>query len=358
MRPLSASEAISPAIERTKAVLFQPFRLGRSWKLAAIAYFSIFGLYFVPTPLAILFFPSRGGVQGLISHFFMLGIAILSTAILFLFFYLGSRLQFVLFALVLEKAKMIAPLWNRYDGARNWRWIGLKLILNLVACVVFAVPVFYFFRSLIANMSVQSGQSPSPQMFENILLLYIFIFVPLFILMLLSSLLSDFVLPPIALEDATLSDALGRFFQLVKTEPLPMLAFILFKILLAIAGMVAMEIVIIVAEIVGAIPLGLLALLGWYLLRSAGPVGHVLMIAGAITLALILFAFIFYVAILVLGCLHTFFQAYALYFLGGRYLLLGNLLEPGAPDYVAASAPPEFPPLPALPSEGSSTPQF
>jgi hypothetical protein len=356
MRPLSASEAISPAIERTKAVLFQPFRLGRSWKLAATAYLSVMGLLFIPSPLAALFSPARGGPFGAFSYLFAAGIGITFSAVMFLFFYIGSRLQFVIFAIVLEKSEMVAPLWGRY-GARNWRWLGLKLIFSLVACIVFAIPIVYFFRSFLATLPVQPGQPPLPQMVGSILLLYVIICVPFFILMLLSSLLSDFVLPPIALEDATLSDALGRFFQLVKTEPLPMLGFILFKVLLAIAGMVAVEIVIIIAEIVGAIPLGLLAFLGWYLLRSAGPVGHVLMIAGAVTLALVLLAFIFYVAILVMGCLHTFFQAYALYFLGGRYPLLGNLLEssPSVPDYGTAPAPPGLPPAHL---DGSSMPQF
>jgi hypothetical protein len=338
MRVLSASEAVSPAIDRTKAVLFQPFRIGRSWKLAATAYLSIMGLLFIPTPLAILFSPAHGGVFGAFPYLFAVGIAISFSAIMFLFFYLGSRLQFVLFAIVLERKEMVAPLWARY-GARNWRWLGLKLILSVAACVVFGVPVFYFVRSLVADLPVQPSQLASPQILGNLLLLYAFILLPTFALMLLSSLLSDFVLPSIALEDATLSDALGRFFQLVKTEPLPVLAFIVFKILIAIAGGVAMEIATIIAEIVAVIPLGLLAFLGWYLFRSSGPVGHALMVAGAIVLVLILIAFVFYVAILVLGCFHTFFQAYALYFLGGRYPLLGNMLE-APPSGFAFTVPP------------------
>jgi hypothetical protein len=347
MRPLSASEAISPAIDRTKAVLFQPFRVGRSWKLAATAYLSVMGLLFIPTPLAVLFSPARGGgAFGAFSYLFAAGIGITFSAVMFLFFYIGSRLQFVLFAIVLEKSEMVAPLWRRY-GARNWRWLGLQLILSIAACVVFGAPIFYFFRSLMANLPVQPGQPLSPQVLGNILLLYAFILLPIFGLMLLSSLLSDFVLPSIALEDTTLSDALGRFFQLIKTEPLQMLSFVAFKALLAIAGAIAMQIAIITAEIVAAIPLGLLGTLGWYLFRSSGTIGHVLMIAGAITLGLIFVAFLFYISLLVMGCLQTFFQAYALYFLGGRYPLLGDLLEPPPPDAVFAAFPQSgIPPAP------------
>jgi hypothetical protein len=328
MRPLSAAEAISPAIDRTKAILFQPFRGGRSWKLAATAYLSAMGLIFIPTPLILLFSPAHAnGAAGAISRLFAAGFGIAFSAIMFLFFYIGSRLQFVLFAIVLERKEMVAPLWARY-GASTWRWLGLKLLLCVAACIVSGVPMVYFFRSFVANMAIQPGQPPSPEFLGSILMFYAAIVIPILLLMLLSSLLSDFVLPSIALEDATLSNALGRFFQLIKTEPLPVLAFLAFKILLAIAGMIAVEITILIAEIVCAIPLGLLAFLGWFLFRSSGPVGHALIVAGGITLMLILIAFLFYLMFFVLGCLHTFFQAYALYFLGGRYPLLGNLLEP------------------------------
>ena len=56
MRILSATEAVSPAIARTKLVLFKPFRLGRSWKLAATGYLGGAATYFLPFPLIYLFF--------------------------------------------------------------------------------------------------------------------------------------------------------------------------------------------------------------------------------------------------------------------------------------------------------------
>jgi len=56
MRLLSAAEAITPSIERTKAVLFQPFRKGRTWKLSATAYLGRASTIFLPFPLFYLFF--------------------------------------------------------------------------------------------------------------------------------------------------------------------------------------------------------------------------------------------------------------------------------------------------------------
>lgn len=346
MRVLSASESISPAIQRTKQILFQPFRKGRSWKLAAVAYLSAMGLAFIPYPLLFFTFAKQipGTSQNIYLGLIFTVLGLFCTAIMFVFFYLGSRLQFVLFAFTLEKSALVAPLWRRY-ASRTWPWLGLKLVLSLIVTVIFSAPIFYSFRSLItqaAIQQVQPGQPPSPEMFFALLSFYLFFGSAILILMLCSSLLSDFVLPPIALEGASLSDALGRFLQLIKAEPGQLLLFTLFKILLAIAGMIAMQAVIIIAELILIIPLGLLAFLGWFALHSLGLVGHLLLIAGALTLGLLFLVGFFYVATLVMGCVHTFYQAYALYFLGGRYPRLGDLLEPPA----IPSA--ELPPLPDL----------
>jgi hypothetical protein len=55
-----------------------------------------------------------------------------------------------------------------------------------------------------------------------------------------------------------------------------------------------------------------------------------------------------------MGSLITFFQAYALYFLGGRYPLLGDLLDRSTPPPAyafAAAFPPSPPPYQPPPPE-------
>ena len=105
-----------------------------------------------------------------------------------------------------------------------------------------------------------------------------------------------------------------------------------------------MEFAIVIAELLGAIPLALVGVAGWFALRSAGDPGKLMMIAGGILLLVLFFVFVIFVSTLALGCLYTFFQAYALYFLGGRYPALGDLLEPPAPvvpvRFASASADP------------------
>jgi hypothetical protein len=344
MRLLSAIEAIGPSIDRTKAVLFQPFRKGRSWKLAATAYLSAMGLVFIPYGLIFFAIPqpplSHGNLPLIITAIF--GVSM--TVVMFLFFYLGSRLQFVLFAIVLEKAQMVAPQWRRF-GDRTWGWLGLKVVLSLALCIIFGLPLIPLFRNLFSMMAtIQPGQPPPPQVIFQILTLYAFIFIPVAFLMLCSSLLGDFVLPSIALENVSVKEACNRFLLLIKAEPGQLALFTLFKVLLAIAGAACMQVGIILAEIVSLIVFAIIGGIGWLILHLLGTVGHILMVAGGITLGLFFMIFLFYVMTFFMGAVHIFYQAYALYFLGGRYPLLGDLLEPTYTPPPLPNYPPSMPP--------------
>jgi hypothetical protein len=82
---------------------------------------------------------------------------------------------------------------------------------------------------------------------------------------------------------------------------------------------------------------------------------HLIGVPTAILTALaVLVGIAWYVFILVysmmfaIGPVFTFLDAYALYFLGGRYPMLGDLLDASTPPPPASIA--GFPPPPALPS--------
>jgi hypothetical protein len=337
MRSLSATESINPAINRTKAVLFQPFQWGRSWKLAATAYLTMMGAFFLPTPLFFGLFPTPGPRP--VSLALFTGIfGIFFSVVMFAFFYIGARLEFVLFDIVLLKEKFIAPSWRRHSG-HTWRWIGCKLVLSLILGVICGPPMYFVFRNLFSKMLLMTpGQPPSPEFFRTIFLFYAIVGTPIAFAFLLSSLLTNFVLPSIALENTTVREGLRRFFALCAAEPGPMAAFVVFKILLAVAGGIAMEAVILIIEIFVAIPFVLIAVLGGFLLRSAGEAGQLMMVTGGIILGILFGACLFYCVMLVMGSLSVFFQAYALYFLGGRYPTLGDILEPPAPTLPYAPA--------------------
>jgi hypothetical protein len=344
MRPLSASEAIQPAINRTRAVLFQPFKLGRSWKLAATAYLSTMGSYFLPLPYWIFSAGNRKPSSVLLSF----GFGLLFSAVMFVFFYFGARLEFVLFDIVLLNEKFVAPSWRRHRH-HSWRWIGFKMLVSL-AIGIACGPVFYVAHAHLMphlQAAMAPGQPPSPEFLRSLLGFYALIGIPTALAVLVSSLLTNFVLPSIALEDTTAREGLRRFFGLVSAEPGSFSIFVVLKLVLGIAGFIAMEMAIVIGELICLIPVALVAVAGWFLLRSAGSAGHVLMLIGAVVLLLVFLAFMAYGISIVMGALHVFFQAYALYFLAGRYPMLGDLLEPPVPNLpVATTAAP--PPLPVI----------
>ena len=348
MRVLSASEAIDPAIGRTRAVLFQPFKKGRSWKLAATAYLAVMGNIFLPTHLTILGMPRQPGATGAGLLIFSLIFGLVVTLVMLAIFYIGARLQFARFDIVVNKAQMVAPLWNKY-GFCTWRWIGFKLALSAVFLIVCGVPFIRGFRFLMTHLPVP-GQPPPPEFMHAFFMAYAGIMLAIFTLMLVASLFNDFVLPSIALEGVSVSEGLRRFIELIRREPGQIISYIFFKAILGIAAAVAMEIAILIVEFVAMIPLGIIGVLGYLALHSMGPIGQVLLVAGGVVLLLIFVAFLFYSTILFCGCFVVFFQAYAVYFLGGRYPMLGDLLEPAPSSLTFASPvpPPDLPPAPRL----------
>jgi hypothetical protein len=350
MRALSASAAITPAFDRTRAVLFQPFQIGRSWKLAATAYLAMLGGVFLPTPLIWLVQHPHAGRHGAaLLQVILPFVVLLGCAIAFLFFYIGARLQFARFDIVLRGEKKIAPLWRRC-GPLVGRWIGLKLGLSGLFFILFGAPLAFLFSRFMANLQFVPGRPPAPYFVLHLFLVEALLFLSIFSAMFCSSLLDDFILPSIALEGVPLSEAFRRFAALVRSELGPVVYYVFLKALLAVGCGIALEVAIIFGELVIAIPLALIGLLGWLLLHTLGPAGHILLVAGVIVLILAFAVLILYLIIGLIGAVLLFFQAYALYFLGGRYPMLGDLLEPLPSSFAYPPPPPPAPAPPPLPS--------
>jgi hypothetical protein len=338
MRALSASEAVAPAFKRTWAFYFKPFRIGRSWKWGASAYVTQFGLFFFPFPFLFFFMPHHSSPwlwTTLISGSLAL------TALCFYFFYLGARMQFVLFEALLTKAQFVAPVWRRY-GKQTWQLIGARLLLSIALCAILVVPAmgyFHYFIFMMARMP-HPGDTPNPrlqmQMFSQIMGTEFLLFLSIGIAFLFSSLLSDFLLPTLALEDQPLVEAASRMFRLFWTEPLAVLAYLVLKIVLGLIGAVAFIIAILLVEIitfiVGLIVFCVAGGLSWLLLHQAGVLWHVVMFVEIAIGEILALCWIFYVELGVVGIVLTFFTNYGLYFLGGRHKPLGDVLEPPLPE--------------------------
>ncbi len=329
MRPLSPTEAINPAISRTRAVLFQPFRLGRSWKLAFFAYLALCGSAFYPFAFVYFGFLRVPGTTTSLIYLVWAGV-LAATAIQLLLFYLGSRIQFVLLDYVLTPSPLIAPLWRRY-GDRTWRWIGLKLAIFVPLSFAVLLPLYpVYIRLFKLFPRPQNPPQPiDPAILGAILSAYLIVGAAMSLIFLVGSILSDFILPSIALEDATVSESLRRFGTLCQQEPLTLIGYLCLRILLAICGVVLQYAATLIVMLLFALVLGATAFAGWFVLHTLVP--KLILIVGGVALYLVCLVCLFYIQLGTFGALNIFFRAYSLYFLGGRYPLLGNILEPHPP---------------------------
>jgi hypothetical protein len=337
MQRLSAFDAIGPAWNHTQALLFTP----RSWrlvlKIGAVAFFAQMGgcnaSFNTPTH-------GIGGINHLVLMSVLLAVSLVALAIYLVTFYIGSRLQFCLFEVVLRKDTWVGPIWRRY-GAATWRWIGLKVLFGLAAMLCMApilVPaILHFVHSMTADGNNSAADFGS--LFAAILGFIAAIFFVILLISCVYALLADFGLPSMALEGTTLGETVRRVWGLVRAEPGQVLLYLLMRFILGFAGAIGSYIVLGLTAFVLLIPLGGAALVLWLSLQHAALGGKVLMVAGWAVLGIILLVLLFIAMMMVFGAVFAFIQAYALYFLGGRYGLVGQYLDPVPAPYYGSPGP-------------------
>ncbi len=356
MRILSASECISPAIDRTKLILFAPFRKGRTWKLSATAYVCRYGTMFIPFPLIYLaFLPAAHKAGGMpLAAGLAVGL-LLCTALFVWIFHLCSRLQFAYFDIVLNRGEFVAPAWRKY-GPQSLPWTGIKVLIGTAATLACALPIVAYVRHilpLLHAMTATPGQPPPPELMAAIFGGYgiiLLVFGPTY---LISSLLSDFIVPSLALENTGIAEAFRRMSKLIRQEPGEFAIYTLLKLGLGFAAymgaIIAWEIVFMLITLILEVIFGIIG----FVLHLIG-VPTVVLIVLAVIIGIVWFVFIVgYSMMLMIGPIFTFLDAYTLYFLGGRYPMLGDLLDRSTPPPAYAHAtgypPPSLPPQPEPP---------
>jgi hypothetical protein len=356
MRPLSATEAISPAIEHTRALL-QPFSLKLWLKLGLVACLAEAGAQF--------FFPPGGNhshsssssgigsVSGAMTSATIgvfVVIAIIGILIGLALFYLAARMQLVMMDIVATRTTLVAPVWNR-TAPRTWRWIGLKIGVFLALCLVvgvfFILPIFFLFYSARpAHTSSSSGAFVGGFAFFLLIALTV-----VFLIVLVVWAMRDFVLPFLLFEDASMGESIQRAVALMRREPGSVAFYLIMKFLLCLVAGIAAEFAILLSLLILCLPLGGIAAALWFLLRHTGPFGTAVMYISFVLLGLILVAAFIGAILCILCAVLTFYQAYTLYFLGGRIPVIGNLLEPPPmqppPMPPPLIQPPDIPPIPA-----------
>ena len=347
MRMYSAGEAIGPAWEHTKALMWQDRRWGRLLKLSLLAFGAELGTSF------------NFNVRGLTGHHglnpalvaVLMGVGaffLLFSLLLFvLFLYLGSRLQLAQFDVLVLRDPTVGPAWERH-GRHTWRWAGIKVAIMVGVVVVLlpllipAIPIFVAFAKAATPVAgTTPGQFPTIH-WAAFGIAFVEVLAIVVVAVMLIRFVTSLVLPGVALEDLGYADAFQRAWDLFRSDVAGMLWFALLQPLLMILIGLGMGVGMLLLLALLLLPFGLLAFLIWHLTHGAGSMAWFLLgivgvlaflIAGTVSLCVYLATG---------GTLLMFARAWSLYFLGGRYPLLGQYLEP-SPAVPVWTPPPSLP---------------
>jgi hypothetical protein len=285
-------------------------------------------------------------LAGIMRAFMGIFYVVLSILVLGIF-YLGARMQFVLLETIATRQTAVAPLWRKY-GDRTWRWIGIKLLPS----AFLVLPFVFFMQSLsrkiaaIQTTQLQPGRVPNFHFLVAVWSVMAGMWFLTSLAILASSLIGDFLLPPVALEDASIGLAFNRFGRAFTEAPGAFLLYVFLKIILLLVAAICGYII---AGFVIGIPAVVMLVLGALAFHlTHGVAAHIVLGLCAMLLALLGLAYAVYVYVMIGGTIITFFQSFGMYFYGGHYLPLGDLMEPPiAPVVPSEVAPPvdDVPPM-------------
>lgn len=352
--PTSAVEAISPAFQRTKRELFQPFRFGR-W--ARLAFVSLVTGEFLGSGAGSLGSggnitgPQRGGrgagpdAVGWFVHrdwlndpqLILLELSLVVGILLvvgLLWAYAASVHRFILFDAVLNdrcELRKARRQWKR-QGRHYFGWqicFGLGGLTLLSATV--GVPALLAWRV---------GVFHDPERHAGLLILGgIALFFAVVFLILLGSLVSvlanDFLIPLMALEGLTVTAAWRRLLALLNTEKKAYTGYILMKIVLAVGSALLFGIINFIVLVLPLIAIGLMVALAPLPSIAWTP----LAIAAAILLGVIALLGLFVVVCFVSAPAMVFFHSYAIHFFSSRYPALSAAISEPAVDLMRQTSP-------------------
>jgi hypothetical protein len=380
MNPLSPVDAISPAFSRTRTLLVPPdpapgvpapFRFWFFLKIAVIAaltqpnvYGFLFGMFF--EFLAVIV-----GVAGSLGHrafnpssvhpVLVIAIAMAAfvlLAISVLCAWLWCRLRFTLFDLVVYRHGQVARSWAPY-GAQAWRFFGLMVLVALALLLLLAVtagPLILHFLLAVRHLTPQQINNDPALVLSHIFPMYGAIFLFIIIATIADAIAQDFILPPLAVEDAPLGSAFSRFFQFLRAHFGRFALYLLLRFVLELGltwvGLMGLFIVFGIALLGG----GGIGFLLYHLLWHAGPGGVTLFVLYCLAAGLLLVALYLLLTFALYGAVALVKQCFAVYFYGSYYPALGDRLEPPPPAAPAGFVPPNPLPQPLAPLPNPSLP--
>ena len=363
MKPISPIEALGPAFERTRQVFGTPFRLGFFLKIALIAALTQPSFLSSGTsyPMQAANIAAMGGARH--SHpllmtpatagfgLVVLLLVVIAVVLWVLFTYLFCRLRFTLFDIVVYKRRLIGEAWRPY-GRQTWRYFGLFLLTTLAFLLVAAVVAGPSIIHLIHILPQLNQSNPDPFAIIGAILPFIFSIVVILLLWaIVDAVMQDFLLPPMAIEDAPIEDALSRFWTLVRTGFGSFLLYMLMRFVVALGLSWIMMVVVFMVLALLALGLGGVGLVLYHALWHSGTGGQIVFVAVVVVAALVVLALYLLALISVYGVTAVFKQSYAVTYFGGRYPELGSRLDglppsPATPPVAPIFEPPPIPPSP------------
>jgi len=349
MPRLSAVEAINPAFERLKAMLFRPFRMKTWLKVGFIGWLGAGGAasggFNLRLPSSSGQLPSGSGksVEDFIrsihlgDHIVLIAVLVaIAMAFVLAFIYLFCRFRFILFESVLLADPNIERGWSRY-GRQAHRYLGFWLIYTLITwaamLVIVGLPLWRAYKR-----GIFQSDDFLAAFFRVLLPIVLAMVVFAVISAIVSSLANDFIVPMLALDDLAMGRAWSELTTAISAEPGAWAGYLGMKLILAIAAGLATSTA---ALVVGLIVLLVLLIPGLVIgfvvaavAKAMGPVGLVLGILAAVIGIAALVALFLTLGLMTAAPNAVFFTAYSFYFFGGRYPKLGAMLWPETPPPV------------------------
>lgn len=335
MRALSAVDAVSPAIERTREFLFRPFNWGTFLKLGLVAMITEgFSGNFQSSSRngqsqghgpVLSPFPDITPLRIAAAVAALLGALLIAMVVI----YLITRLRFAYFHCLIHNTKEIRPGWWIYrEPATRFFWMNVGVgFCFLLAAGLILLP----FIGGIWRLVRETPPGGHPEI--GLLLALVLPLIPIMLLFVLAGIatdiiLRDWMLPQYALENATAGEAWRRVLASISAEKRQFFVYALLRLILPAIAMVA---VFMVLMIPGLILAGALAAFGYGLhsaFADATGASSIVGILLQVFFGVIAFGFALLAGICLEGPLSTGVREYALLFYGGRYQPLGDILQP------------------------------
>ncbi|MGA3334947.1 MAG: hypothetical protein ABSC62_12380 [Terracidiphilus sp.] len=334
MRPISAVDSVSLAIQRTREFLFRPFKWGTYLKLGLVA---IVTEGIGNNARSSAHGGHGGGNAPTVPPPFHLApewIAVIAAALLLAFvvamvvFYLITRLRFAFFHCLVYNMKEIRPGWRLYRTQAT-RFFWLNVVVGLCFMLLVVLAALPFLALLWRVVESQQGGQPDVWLVLSLVLPSI----PIILLLVLAALVADLILrdgmlPHYALDNASAGAAWTQVRARIKAEKRQFLVYALLRVILPTIAMIGMFIVLLLPGLGLAAALAAAEFGVHSIFTNATGASMLIGILLEVFFGLVAFGFALVASICLGGPLSTGIREYALIFYGGRYKALGDILYP------------------------------